>query len=243
MNEPAPSISVVLPAYDEEESIPRTVAGAVQTLERLGSDYEVVVVNDGSRDRTAQVVQELAQANPRVRLVQHTVNRGYGAALHTGFTSANKELVFLTDGDAQFDLSEMEKLVPLMEEADLAVGYRAPRRDPWLRRLYGWGWNRLVRLLFGYTARDVDCAFKLFRRRILEDVRVESRGATFCAEFLVRAKRRGYRIREAPVRHLPRLAGNPTGARLRVIARAFRELARFWVRLRREPLDEGEAGE
>jgi len=232
----APSISVVLPAYNEEANIVRTATMAVEVLEGIGTDYEVIVVDDGSRDRTAEVTQALAQRYPAVRLVQHGVNRGYGAALATGFASATKELVFMTDGDAQFDLTELNKLLPLIEQgADLAIGYRAPRRDPFMRRLNAHGWNLLIRLLFGHVARDVDCAFKLFRRRVLDDVKIQSGGATFSAEFLVRAMRAGYVIREAPVKHLPRVAGRATGARLSVVLRAFGELIRFYFRLRREP--------
>jgi glycosyltransferase involved in cell wall biosynthesis len=170
-----------------------------------------------------------------VRLVQHEVNKGYGAALATGFSAARKDLVFMTDGDAQFDVREIRKLLPLLANADLAIGYRAPRRDPFHRLVYAWGWNLLINLLFGYTARDVDCAFKLFRRSILDDFVVESRGATFSAEFLVRARRSGHRVREVGVRHLPRLAGKPTGGRPDVVLRAFKELVKFRWRLAREP--------
>jgi glycosyltransferase involved in cell wall biosynthesis len=221
------SISAVLPAYNEEENIGLTLEVVVNTLEPLVDDYEVIAVDDGSRDATAARVEEVAARYPQVRLVRHPVNRGYGAALYTGFTSGTKEWVFFTDSDRQFDVTELGKLLPLTEEADLVVGYRAPRKDPFMRVLFGWGWSALVTLLFGYTARDIDCAFKLFRREIIERVTIHSRGATFSAEFLVRSKRAGYTIREVPVTHLPRLAGSQTGARLDVITRAFRELIRF----------------
>ena len=230
------SISVTLPAYNEEENIRPMVSEVVEVMPRLVEDgqiedYEVIVVNDGSRDNTAQVVRELSEQFPAVRLVDHEVNRGYGAAVYTGFTSARKDLVFLTDSDKQFDVSEVKSLLPLLDKADLVAGYRAPRRDPFTRRLFGTGWTTLVTILFGYTVRDVDCAFKLFRREIIESIDIESRGATFSAEFLVRAKRKGYRIREAPVTHLPRVAGSQTGANLQVITRAFKELIRFRWRL------------
>ncbi len=228
------SISVVLPAYNEEDNIPKTVPAAVSVLEKLGIDYEVVVVDDGSRDRTADVTMELARDNPRIRLVQHGVNRGYGAALVTGFSSATKDWTFLTDSDNQFDLTDLDKFVPLMGEADIIIGYRAPRRDPFLRRVYGKGWTTLINLLFGYAARDVDCAFKLFKREVYESITLESRGATLSGEFLVKARRKGYRFKQVPVKHLPRAAGQQTGARIRVIVRAFRELVRMWWRLRKE---------
>jgi glycosyltransferase involved in cell wall biosynthesis len=187
-----PDISVVFPAYNEEENVGPAVMEAIEVVGPLADDCEVVVVDDGSRDGTAEKVRQLAERFPQVRLVQHQVNQGYGAALYSGFTSASKELVFFN----------------------------------------GWGWSALVTLLFGYTSRDIDCAFKLFRREIMDQINIESRGATFSAEFLVRAKRAGYHIREVPLTgHRPRVAGNPTGARLDVITRAFRELVWFRWRL------------
>jgi glycosyltransferase involved in cell wall biosynthesis len=218
------SISAVLPAFNEEQVIAASVAAMVTTFEALGADYEVIVVNDGSRDRTAAILTELGQANPRVRMVSHERNQGYGAAVWTGFISATKELVFLTDGDKQFDVDELSLLLPMMDGADMVIGYRHKRADPPLRLLNAWGWKLLVNGLFGYTARDIDCAFKLFRRRILDRVDVHSRGATFSAEFLIKARRLGYVIRERAVSHYPRPAGQATGAKPAVILRAFREL-------------------
>ncbi|MFQ6015821.1 MAG: glycosyltransferase family 2 protein [Anaerolineae bacterium] len=224
-------LSVVLPAYNEEGNIGSMLADVISMVETITSDYEIIVVDDGSRDRTASIVAGLAQDHPQIRLIQHQVNRGYGAALYTGFTGSRKDLVFITDSDRQFVLDELNDLLPMMDGADIVAGYRAPRRDPFHRVLFGWGWSMVVALLFGYTARDIDCAFKLFRREIMDHIEIESRGATFSAEFLVRAKRRGYTVREVPVTHRPRLTGSPTGARLDVITRAFRELIRFRLRL------------
>jgi glycosyltransferase involved in cell wall biosynthesis len=218
------SISAVLPAYNEEQVIAASVAAMVKTLEALDADYEVIVVNDGSRDRTAEILTRLGQENPRVRMVSHERNQGYGAAVWTGFTSAQKELVFLTDGDKQFDVDELSLLLPMMDGADMVIGYRPKRADPPLRLLNAWGWKLLVNSLFGYTARDIDCAFKLFRRRVLDRVEVHSRGAMLSAEFLIKARRLGYVIRERAVSHYPRPAGQATGARPAVILRAFREL-------------------
>jgi glycosyltransferase involved in cell wall biosynthesis len=227
------SISLVLPAYNEAENIEPMVAEAVPALAANAADWEIVVVDDGSADETAAVTRRVSEREPRVRLVQHAVNRGFGSAVLTGFTSATKDWIFYTDADRQFVLAELERFVPHMGSADLIAGYRAPRRDPFLRVLYGKGWSALCTLLFGYTVRDVDCGFKLLRRKIVQDLapRIESRGATFSIEWLVRAKRAGYRFVELPVSHRPRVAGSQTGANMRVIVRAFRELVRFRLQL------------
>ena len=226
-----PSISAVIPAHNEAPIIASTVEAVDETLSRLLDDYEIVVVNDGSSDATPSIVEDLGRRRPAVRLVSHAVNRGYGAALATGFAAATREYVFLTDGDRQFDVRELEGFLPLLASADVVVGYRKPRADPWVRRFYGWGWNLLVNVMFGYTARDVDCAFKLFRRRVWQSVSVHARGATFSAEFLIKARRMGFQVKELPVSHLPRTAGKATGARLDVIARAFWELFQLWRHL------------
>ncbi|MFZ5919296.1 MAG: glycosyltransferase family 2 protein [Chloroflexota bacterium] len=231
------SITVAMPAYNEAENIEAMVKDVIQVMDTLTDDYEVIVVNDGSRDATGDVVRSMEQHYPQVRLVQHPVNQGYGAAVFTGLTSATKELVFFTDSDRQFDLRELEKLLALIDQADLVVGYRAPRRDPFMRLANAWGWKTLVNLLFGYTARDIDCAFKLMHRHVIERIKdqIISRGATFSAEFLVRARRAGFRFREVPLHgHRPRVAGSPTGARPQVIIRAFKELIRFRIALWRE---------
>ena len=219
------SISAVIPAWNEERAIGSTVEAVLDALDRLVDEYEVIVVDDGSRDGTARIVRDLSTHSPAVRLVQHAENRGYGAALATGFAAATRELLFLTDGDKQFDVREMEGFLPLLGQSDLVIGYRRPRADPWVRRLYGWGWNVLVNTLFGYTARDVDCAFKLFPRRVLDELNVRSTGHTFSPELLIKARRAGYRVTEVRVSHHPRLAGQAKGARPDAIVRALYELA------------------
>lgn len=217
-----------MPAYNEEANVEPMVEAALQAVRPVADGLEVIIVDDGSRDRTADKIRALSVRYPGiVRLVQHPRNMGYGAALYSGFVAAQKEWIFLTDSDRQFDLKEIVKLLPYTDRADMVIGYRAKRQDPLHRRLNGWGWNFVVALLFGYTARDVDCAFKLFKRDILNHITILSRGATFSAELLIRARRVGYRIVEVPVTHLPRTAGSPTGARLHVIVRAFRELFRL----------------
>lgn len=232
----AESVSVCMPAYNEEENLPDMIADVVRTMRARCDDFEIVVTNDGSRDRTGEVLEELRKIYPELKPVHHERNQGYGAAVYTAFSHATKDLIFFTDSDRQFVLEDIDRLYPRLAEADLVVGYRAPRRDPWLRVWFGHGWSALVTLLFGYTARDIDCAFKLFRREAFERVgpSIRARGATFSAEWLVRSLRAGYRIAEVPVRHQPRRAGSPTGARIDVITRAFRELIRFRVQLWRE---------
>jgi glycosyltransferase involved in cell wall biosynthesis len=231
-----PSISMVLPAYNEADNIEPMAAEATPALESVTDDYEIVVVDDGSADGTAGVTRRVMQEYPRVRLVEHPVNQGFGAAVFSGFTSAEKDWIFYTDADRQFVLSELEQFVPFMDDADLIAGYRAPRRDPFMRVVYGKGWSALCTLLFGYTVRDVDCGFKLLRREIIQNLapQIASRGATFSIEWLVRAKRAGYRFAELPVTHRPRVAGSQTGATINVITRAFRELWRVRVQLWRE---------
>ncbi len=231
------SLSVVMPAYNEEANIAGMLADVLAVMQPRFPDLEVVVVNDGSKDRTGDVVRAFAADHPSVRLVEHPQNQGYGAAVYTALTNATREYVLWTDSDRQFVLEDIDRLVPFVDEAELVVGYRAPRRDPFLRVLFGIGWSTLVTLLFGYTARDIDCAFKLIKREVITKVigpQVRSRGATFSAELLVRSKRAGYRIKEVPVQHRPRRAGSPTGARWHVISRAFRELWRFRLQLWRE---------
>jgi glycosyltransferase involved in cell wall biosynthesis len=217
---PRPSISLVLPAHDEAKNIGRLLSQAQEILPQISKEHEIIVVDDGSRDETARVVARFEG----VRLLRHEQNRGYGAALRTGLQSARMGWVFFTDADLQFDLRDLAELLAVSSETDIVAGYRAPRRDPPMRRLLGWGWGCLVRWLYGLDVRDVDCAFKLFRRQVLREVPIESVGAFVNTEILVRASAAGFRIRQIPVRHFPRTAGSPSGARPRVIFRAIREL-------------------
>lgn len=230
-----PALSVAFPAHNEAENIVGVLAEAVEVLAAIEPDYEIVVVDDGSRDGTAALVERVAATNPRVRLVSHGTNQGYGAAVWTGLTSATGSLRFFTDADAQFKLAELKLLLERVGEADVVIGYRRVRQDTPLRRLNGWGWTSLVNLLFGYAGRDVDCAFKLLRREVIEALPVSSRGATFSAELLIRSRRAGFVLAEVGVTHLPRTKGSPSGAHPRVIARAFKELLLLWFELRARP--------
>ncbi len=228
------SLTVSMPAYNEAENIGPMIDMVRSKVGPLVDDLEVIVVNDGSKDATAAVVRSIAEQDPRVRLVEHSVNLGYGAAVKDAIWAATKELVFFTDSDLQFDLGELARFLPRIAGADLVVGYRYARSDPWHRRFFGHGWSWLVNLLFGYTARDVDCAYKLFKHKVIETFRVESGGAMFSAEFLVRAKQAGFKIVEEPVSHYPRKAGKQTGGNPRVILRAFGELFKLRRMLRAE---------
>lgn len=223
----AHSLSIVLPAYNEESNVESAVRRATEVAERLCADHEVIVVDDGSVDATAEIVRRLAADDSRIRLVQHPANRGYGGALRSGFLTAKLDLVFLTDADNQFDLDELGVFLPLIERFDVVAGYRMARRDPFMRRLNGTAWNVLVRALFAVPVRDVDCAFKLFRREVFDSLELDSVGAMVSTELMVKIARSGYRVVEVGVRHYPRTAGTPHGANLRVIARAFVELARM----------------
>jgi glycosyltransferase involved in cell wall biosynthesis len=218
------SISVFFPCYNEQDNIARTAQRTIDVLQKLGTDYEVIIVDDGSSDATAKIADEIARGNSRVKVVHHPTNLGYGAALQSGFKAATKELVFYTDGDGQFDISELPSLLPLIKQYDIVSCYRLNRQDNLIRKLNGWAWTKLVGFLFNMKVRDIDCAFKLYKREIFDNIRMSSRGALISAEILARAVRKGYTITQRPVHHYPRTAGVQTGAKLRVILRAFREL-------------------
>jgi glycosyltransferase involved in cell wall biosynthesis len=231
------SVSFVLPAYNEEANITRAIESTVFVAERHCAEFEIIVVDDGSVDRTAELVTACADRHHQVRLIQHGVNRGYGEALRSGFDDAKLDFVFFTDSDNQFDMEELELLLAWADEADVVAGYRKIRRDPAMRRLNAWAWNRLVRALFYVPVRDIDCAFKLFRRQALADIAIESRGAMINTEIMVKLARRGATVVEVGVTHMPRIAGSTTGAKPSVIFRAFREVQAMYPRL--SQLDRG----
>jgi glycosyltransferase involved in cell wall biosynthesis len=227
------SISVFLPCYNEQDNVARTTQNALDALEGLNIDFEIIIVDDGSRDATAEIADKIAAKNSRVKVVHHHTNLGYGAALRSGFKAATKELVFYTDGDGQFDISELPPLLPLMAKFDIVSCYRLNRKDSLIRRLNGWAWTKLVCLLFGMKIRDIDCAFKLHKTKIFDNIELSSSGALIDAEILARAIRKGYTITQKGVHHYPRVAGAQTGANLKVILRAFKELFRLYRDIRR----------
>jgi len=234
------SLSIVLPAYNEAENVEQAVSHVSEGAQTLDRDYEIILVNDGSTDRTGEIGRQLEKEVPNFRLVEHYPNRGYGGALKAGFEAAEKELIAFYPGDAQFDFGEITRLLERLEEkdADIVCGYRVDRQDTAIRRLNAWGWNSVVRLLFGYLCRDIDCGFKLFRREVLDHVNIVSDGAMIDTELLAGAKARGFRIVEAPLTHLPREAGEATGANVVVIVKAFQDLIRFRLSLSRELREE-----
>lgn len=228
------SLSVVLPAYNEETVIAEAVYGITSILTPWVRDFEVIVVNDGGRDSTGAIVDHIMATDSRVRIINHRVNQGYGAALVSGFEAATKDLVFFTDSDGQFDPHDLEPFFSLIEKYDVVLGYRMKRQDKWMRKLNAWGWNLLVSLLLGVRVRDVDCAFKLYRADFFHTHRLETRGAMINAEMLYKLKRYGYTYTQVGVRHLPRRSGRATGARLSVIVRALRELFTYAWKWHRE---------
>jgi glycosyltransferase involved in cell wall biosynthesis len=227
------NISVVLPAYNEGQAIASTISDILAVLYRWIKDFEIIIVNDGSTDATASIVMSIAKSEPRVRLVSHTINQGYGAALESGFAAASKELTFYMDSDGQFDIRDLSKFFPSIDTYDAVIGYRIHRQDSWRRKLNAWGWKCLIGFVLGVHARDIDCAFKLLHTEFLHAHPLESRGAMISAELLLKLKQARCTYKEVGIQHLPRRGGRATGSKLSVIIRAFRELfifARKWKR-------------
>jgi glycosyltransferase involved in cell wall biosynthesis len=227
----AVSISVFFPCYNEQDNVARTVEQALAVLRKLNADFEVIIVDDGSSDATGQIADEISRRDSKVKVVHHHPNLGYGAALQSGFKAAARKIVFFTDGDGQFDISEMPSLLPLMSQFDIVSCYRLNRKDNFVRRFNGWAWTKLVCFLLNIKIRDIDCAFKLYKREIFDNIQMASTGALINAEILARAVRKGYTVTQRGVHHYPRTAGAQTGANLRVIFRAFKELFKLRRRI------------
>ncbi len=228
------SLSVIMPAHNEEVAIAGTVQSAIDAVSQWTQDFEIIVVNDGSKDRTREIVEEIAIVDTHVRIINHEVNQGYGAALVSGFEVITKELAFFMDSDGQFDIRDLQRFFPLIEKYDAVLGYRVDRQDTWVRKLNALGWKMLVRLTFRLRVRDIDCAFKLYRSRFFHEHVLETRGAMINTEILYKFKRAGYTYTEVGVRHLPRHGGRATGAKPTVIARAFREMFIYAHKWRQE---------
>ncbi len=222
---PKPDVSLTFPCYNEEANVARMIESGLAVLGELAGRFEIIVSNDGSTDRTREIAEGYASRHPDVvRVLNEYPNRGYGHALKSGLGAARYPWVFFTDGDCQFDLREMAKLLPFLDDHDIVTGFRANRRDPLHRRLNARGWNFLGRVLLGVRVRDVNCAFRFYRKSFLDRITIESEGAMINTEVYAKAHRLGMRVHEVEVTHLPRIAGVQTGAKPAVILRAFREL-------------------
>jgi glycosyltransferase involved in cell wall biosynthesis len=217
-------LSVVVPCFNEEGNIALVVAQAAEVGRRLASELEIIVVDDGSTDDTAQVLARLRETVPELKIVPHPENRGYGVAVRSGLERAAMDYIFLTDGDGQFDLEELPAAIQLLSEHDVVAGYRTHRQDGWWRRLWGRSWTALVNQVFGLRVRDANCAFKLVPQSLLLSSDLRSQGALISAEILFEAQRLELSVAECAVSHYPRQTGRQSGASLRVITTAFTEL-------------------
>ena len=229
----AGSLSLVLPAHNEEANIGLVVEQALAVLPRFTSQFEIVVVNDGSRDRTREILDALANIRPEVKPVHHEVNRGYGAALVTGFKATTGDYVMFMDSDRQFDLNDLALLSPFVGSFDIVAGFRRERNDPLHRRINAEVFNTVVRTLYGVHMRDIDCAFKVFRGDMLRGIPLTSSGALINTEMQARLRRKGATLQQVAVNHYPRVAGTATGANLGVIAHAMKETLTLWWSMHR----------
>ncbi len=221
-----PELSLVMPAYNEEEILPIALEEAVAALKAQVTTWECVVVDDGSTDRTPEILAEWSGREPRIRIVTNNPNRGYSQALIRGFHACKLDVAFYTDADAQFDLMEMGRLYPLIQEADMVAGFRVGRKDPWFRLVTSGVYNTIQGWVLGVRARDVNCAFKFFRRDFFEKVDLSSDGFLIDAELYARADRAGLRWAQGPVTHRPRIEGETT-VNVGTIQETLRQLFRL----------------
>ena len=229
---PATGLSIFFPAYNDSGTIASLVITALRTARKLTSNHEVIVVNDGSKDRTAEIIDELASIYPQVRVVHHEKNRGYGGALRTGFATATRELVFYTDGDAQYDPAEMEALWRRFDSSvDLVNGYKISRSDPLHRIVIGRIYHHAVKLLFGLTVRDVDCDFRMMRRSIFDSVRLEKNSGVICLEMMKKITDGGFHIVEVPVHHYHRAYGKSQFFNFKRLYRTAVDVMKLWYAL------------
>ena len=223
-------VSVFFPAYNEEDNIEKTVINANDVLKKIAGEYEILVINDGSNDKTAEVVEKMILSNNKIRLISHDVNKGYGSAVRSGFKYSKYEWVVLMDSDGQFDFSEFPNFIKTQKEtnADLVIGYYKKRKVSFMRKLNSWIWQLIIRILFGLKVKDIDCGFKLIRKNVIDTMNLESnRGAFISTEFLVKAKEKEKKIVEIPITHYPREAGEATGSDIKVILNSFKDLYRI----------------
>lgn len=226
-------LSVFFPAYNEEENIKATVLHAVEVCQKLTDKYEIIIVDDGSKDNTGKISSDLANKNPNIKVITHSPNRGYGGALKSGMYAAQYKYIAFNDSDGQFDFSQIERFIPHLQEYDLVIGFRKKRVEGFLRWANAKAWSLLIDILFRLHVKDIDCAFKVFKKEIIDTVEpLQSEGALISTEFLVKSKRAKFKIKEVPVDHLPRKGGKPTGASIKVIVKAFYELLKLWRKIK-----------
>jgi glycosyltransferase involved in cell wall biosynthesis len=226
-------LSLVLPAHNEEPNIGIVVNDALATLPRYAPSFEIVVVNDGSRDGTGAIIDELHARHPCVIPVHHRANQGYGAALRSGFNASTGDFVMFMDADRQFDIRDIRLLAPFVDLFDIVAGFRMERSDPIVRRINAEIFNLAVRILFGVHMRDLDCAFKIFRGEQIRSLRLTTSGALINAEIQSKLRRQGATLVQVGVPHHPRVAGQATGGDIKVILRAMRETISLWIRMHR----------
>ena len=227
-----PGLTMFFPAYNDAGTIASLVIEAQEAIRRLTPDFEVIVVNDGSRDHTGQIIDELARTYPNVRAIHHPTNRGYGGALRSGFAAATKELIAYTDGDAQYDPSEIAALwARLGEDADVVTGYKISRSDPFHRIVIGRLYHHTVKLLFALRVRDVDCDFRLMRREVFDRVKLERDSGVICLELMRKIQDAGLRVVEVPVHHYHRTHGRSQFFNFRRIFRTGIDVLKLWIEL------------
>lgn len=223
-------ISVIFPVHNESKNIERVVKDAVSVLENLFRQFEIIIVDDGSSDGTNEIATRLTAVNKDIHVVRHRKNRGYGATVRSGFEKASFDLILLCDGDGQFDISEIQKLLSHIESYDFVIGYRKNRRDPFYRKLLGQIWSFMISCLFKVNFKDINCGFKLLKSHIIKGLNLYSIGGVISAEILVRANQKNVHIKEVPVNHKQRIYGKQSGASPRTIALAAYELASLFLR-------------
>jgi len=228
------SLTIFFPCYNEVDNVEAMTHKAVEVGRRVADDLEVIIVDDGSKDGTAEVADRLAEEIPEVRAVHNRPNLGYGGALQRGFRAATKNWIFYTDGDGQFDLEEIPRVLPLLEKYDIVSCYRLDRQDSLIRKLNAFAWTTLVNMLFHIGVKDIDGAFKFYPKPFIDAIELHSMGALIDTEMLAKARNMGLSIGQTGVRHLPRTAGEQTGANIRVILRAFKELFKLRHRIKNE---------
>lgn len=227
----ANSISYFCPAYYDEGNLPRIIPEAVKVLKAVTADYEIIIVEDSSPDNTAKVADRLAKQFPGVRVIHHGSNKGYGRALRTGFLEAKSDIIAYTDGDGQFDINELPEMLQLLESADVVTGFRFEREGPLWRKIISRIYNKMIGFGFGLKLKDVNCAFKVYKRDVIKMMNIESKSAFVNGEMLVKAKKNGFKIKEIGVHHYPRGSGISSGTKPGFILLSFWEMVVQWIKI------------